>query len=123
MSYLYVVIRSVISAVVLFLLTKWMGQKQISQLNMFDYTVGITIGSIAADMAINTQENDWIFVIAMAVYAAIAVFVSVITTKSLKARSVLSGKPLLLIEDGQWLRENMMLAKLDIDDVLSLIHI
>ncbi len=61
MSYLYVVIRSVISAVVLFLLTKWMGQKQISQLNMFDYTVGITIGSIAADMAINTQENDWIF--------------------------------------------------------------
>ena len=70
MSYLYVVIRSVISAVVLFLLTKWMGQKQISQLNMFDYTVGITIGSIAADMAINTQENDWIFVIAMAVYAA-----------------------------------------------------
>ena len=119
MSYLYVVIRSVISAVVLFLLTKWMGQKQISQLNMFDYTVGITIGSIAADMAINTQENDWIFVIAMAVYAAIAVFVSVITTKSLKARSVLSGKPLLLIEDGQWLRENMMLAKLDIDDVLQ----
>lgn len=119
MSYLYVVIRSVISAVVLFLLTKWMGQKQISQLNMFDYTVGITIGSIAADMAINTQENDWIFVIAMAVYAAIAVFVSVITIKSLKARSVLSGKPLLLIEDGQWLRENMMLAKLDIDDVLQ----
>lgn len=119
MSFFYIIIRSIISALVLFLLTKWMGQKQISQLNMFDYTVGITIGSIAADMAINVDQNDWIFIIAMTVYASIAVLVSIITTKSLKARSILSGKPLLLIEDGKWLKENMMLAKLDIDDVLQ----
>ena len=119
MSFFYIIIRSIISALVLFLLTKWMGQKQISQLNMFDYTVGITIGSIAADMAINVDQNDWIYIIAMGVYATIAVFVSIITTKSIKARSILSGKPLLLIEDGKWLKENMTLAKLDVDDVLQ----
>ena len=42
---------SVGSIVVLFLLAHLMGNKQISQLSMFDYIVGISIGSIAAEMA------------------------------------------------------------------------
>lgn len=37
----------------LFLLTKLMGRKQMSELSMFDYIVGISIGSIAAELATN----------------------------------------------------------------------
>ena len=36
------------SIVVLFIATKLMGNRQMSQLSMFDYVCGITIGSIAA---------------------------------------------------------------------------
>ena len=48
---LKVTLMTVISIVILFFLTKLMGNKQIAQLNLFDYIVGITIGSIAAEMA------------------------------------------------------------------------
>ena len=58
MEYIHVSMTSLGSLVVLFLLTKVMGYKQLSQLSMFDYITGITIGSIAAEMAISL-ENDF----------------------------------------------------------------
>lgn len=51
MEYLQVLPVSLLSSVVLFILTKLMGYKQVSQLSMFDYIIGISIGSIAAEMA------------------------------------------------------------------------
>ena len=49
MGLLTTVWTSVLSIIVLFILTKLMGNKQLSQLSMFDYIIGISIGSIAAE--------------------------------------------------------------------------
>ena len=62
---------SVASIVALFLLVKLMGNKQISQLSMFDYIVGITIGSIAAEMATDL-ESPLRSLLAMVVYGLLA---------------------------------------------------
>ena len=43
-------VRSVLFMIVLFLITKWIGKKQISQLSFFEYVTGITIGSIGAEI-------------------------------------------------------------------------
>ena len=51
MDILYVIFLSVFSLVVLFLLTKLIGYRQMSEMSMFDYISGIRIGSIAAEMA------------------------------------------------------------------------
>ena len=51
MDILYVIFLSVFSLVVLFLLTKLIGYRQMSEMSMFDYISGITIGSIAAEKA------------------------------------------------------------------------
>ncbi len=47
---------TLLSIVTLFLLTKLMGAKQVSQMTMFDYVTGITIGSIAAELATELEE-------------------------------------------------------------------
>ena len=65
------------SAIVLFLLTKLMGNKQISQLTMFDYVIGITIGSIAAEMA-TELEKPLHSVTALVVYGVLAFIISVV---------------------------------------------
>ena len=51
MNILYVILLSVFSLIVLFLLAKLIGYRQMSEMSMFDYISGITIGSIAAEMA------------------------------------------------------------------------
>ena len=54
---LLVIIRTMLVLIILFLLTKCMGKKQVSQMNIFDYLIGITIGSIAADIALDIEKN------------------------------------------------------------------
>ena len=52
-NYLDIFLRSFVSLVVLYVITEIMGKKQISQLNLFDYIIGISIGSIAASLSVD----------------------------------------------------------------------
>ena len=99
MDLLHVAVTSLVSLAAMFLLTKLMGNKQVSQMNLFDYVIGITIGSIAAEMAteLDTPENS---LLAMAVYAVAAVCISLLTNKSLRVRQLMTGKPLILMDSG-----------------------
>ena len=63
-------LTTLLSIAVLFLLAKLMGNKQVSQMTMFDYVVGITIGSSAAELA-TELENPAKPLIAMLLYALI----------------------------------------------------
>ena len=47
--------RGLISLLVLFIITKIIGRKQVSQLTLFDYVIGISIGNFAAEMTINLE--------------------------------------------------------------------
>lgn len=113
---------SVASIVALFLLAKLMGNKQISQLSMFDYIVGITIGSIAAEMATDL-ESPLRSLLAMVVYGLLAFFISVLTSKSLRARRVITGRPILLMSDGKIYRDNLKRARLDLTEFLALCRV
>ena len=72
------------SIVVLFLLAKLIGARQVSQMTMFDYVVGITIGSVAAELAVEIQHPVGPLT-ALVVYGVAAVGIAVLTNKSLKA--------------------------------------
>ncbi|MBQ2422436.1 MAG: DUF421 domain-containing protein, partial [Clostridia bacterium] len=80
MEILNVILTSILSAAALFIIAKIMGHKQMSQLDFFDYITGITIGSIAAELA-TELENPLQPLIAMAIYGIIAVLLTIITSK------------------------------------------
>lgn len=115
-----VFITTAVSVAVLFCLTKIMGNKQISQLNLFDYITGITIGSIAAEAAINLDETFWYCLEAMAVYGLLSFFITLFSAKKPLARRFLVGYPILLYDNGVFYRENFRRAKVDICDFLTL---
>lgn len=120
MEILKIALLSSSSLIVLFLLTKLMGNKEISQLSMFDYIIGITIGSIAAEMATALESDFTQPLVAMIVYAFITVLISFINTKSLKSRKVITGKPLILFDNGRLYRNNFKKSKLDLNEFLML---
>lgn len=108
------------SILVMFLISKLLGNKQISQLTLFDYINGITIGSIAAEMAVSNETTELIIpIIAMILYGVVGFLLSVVTMKSMRCRRFLSGRPLMLIEDGKLYPANLKTAKLDIGDLLT----
>lgn len=119
MEFLYIIILSVVSLVVLFIITKVIGFRQISEMSFFDYVIGITIGSIAAEMSTNLDLEWWKGITAMAVYGIIGVVLSILSQKSIIARKIISGKPIILIEKGKISKKNMKKARIELDDLLS----
>ena len=57
MEIVKIILTSVLSVVAIFLITKIMGHKQVAQLDFFDYVSGITIGSIAAELATDIERQ------------------------------------------------------------------
>lgn len=114
-----IIVRSVVSLVVLFLITELMGKKQISQLNLFDYIIGISIGSIAASLSVDDSINYIDGALAIVVYGLFATLVSFVTAKSIVLRRFFIGTPLVLMEDGKILYKHLKKGKIDINDFLQ----
>lgn len=115
---LYIIALSLGSIITLFILTKLMGYRQMSQMSMFDYINGITIGSIAAEMATSLESNFTQPLTAMIVYALADLFLSWFSSKSIKARKVIEGAPLVLLNHGELYRNNLKKAKIDVSEFL-----
>lgn len=119
MDFIKILILSAVSFIVLFILTKLLGYRQISQLSFFDYIVGITIGSIAAEMSTNIDLEWWKGILAMAVYFILCFAINFIVQKSLKLRGVIDGKPIILMQNGEISRESIKKAKIQINDLIT----
>lgn len=112
------ILTTLLSIVVIFLLAKLMGTKQVSQMTMFDYVVGITIGSVAAELATELEEPVKPLT-ALILYGLVAVLISILTSKSIRARTMVTGKPLVLLENGVIYRKNLQKARLDLNEFLT----
>lgn len=113
------ILATLASIVLLFILTKLMGNKQIAQMNLFDYVVGITIGSIAAEMATNLDGDTIGCAVAMAIFALVAFGISVATNKSLRLRAFFAGRPIVLMRNGKLYRGGLKAAHLDLSEFLA----
>ena len=105
------------SLAALFLLTKLSGNKQVSQMNLFDYVMGITIGSIAAEMA-SELESPLRPLWAMVVYGLTAWGIALLTNRSIRVRRFITGKPLILMDSGVIYRKNLRRARMDLNEFL-----
>ena len=85
-AYIEVALRSIITFVGLLCLTLLMGRKQLSQITFFDYVVGITIGSIAAVIAVDKTVSVVDGAIALVLWSVMPVVVGYIAMKSIKFR-------------------------------------
>lgn len=119
MEFLKVALTSLLSAVTLFVIAKFIGHKQMSQLDFFDYITGITIGSIGAELATELEKPMKPFV-AMLVYGTITVVLSLITSKFPKMRKIINGTPTIIMNNGKIYRKNMKKAKIDLSEFLVL---
>lgn len=114
-----VLYRGIISLATLFLVTKVVGKKQVSEFSLFDYVIGISIGNFAAEMTINIDSPEFDGIIAVVIFGGIAYIVSFLTLHSIKLRKFFMGEPTIIIQNGLLLRKNMKKARLDINNLLE----
>ena len=114
-----VLIRALLSLITLFLVTKLLGKKQVSQLSLFDYVIGISIGNFAAEMTINLESQELNGIFAVVIFGLVAYIISVLTMKSIRIRRYFVGTPSIIISKGKFNNHNLVKYKMDINDVLK----
>ena len=117
MSFLKLCLVALGSFGALFLVAKCIGHKQIAQLDFFDYITGITVGSIAAEMATELEE-PWKPLTAMFLYGGVTLLLSIISNKFPRSRKYLNGSPTILMDNGKLFYKNLKKAKLDLSEFM-----
>lgn len=117
-DFLNICFRTILILIILFFITKTMGKKQISELNFFDYVVGITIGSIAADISLDIEKDMLAGIAALFIYGFISYIISFISIKSIWARRFIIGVPTVLVEKGKIIESGLKKSKIDVNDLL-----
>ena len=116
---LSIVPRSIFSLIVLFVATKMLGKKQVSQLSLFDYVIGISIGNFSAEMILDLENQIINGVVAILTFGIIGYLISYLTMKNMFLRRFLIGVPTIVIQDGKILCNALRKVNIDINDLLE----
>ncbi len=109
--------RTTVSFAALLLLTRLLGKKQMSQLTFFHYITGITIGSIAANIAGESETPFWNGLLSLVIWTLLTVLLSFVTLKWGGSRMILDNQPTIVINDGRIDEQAMKSVQLHLDDL------
>ena len=111
--------RSLGSLLTLFFVTKLMGKKQVSELSLFDYVIGISIGNFTAEVTMGLDKQYIDGLIAIIAFGIVSWGVSKITMKSIILRRLIIGTPTVVIQKGKILEKSLKKLNIDINDLLE----
>ncbi|GIN70173.1 hypothetical protein J14TS2_06480 [Bacillus sp. J14TS2] len=121
-NWLEIILRSSSMIFILFLLTKWLGKKQLSHLSFFEYIVGITIGSIAAEISTGLQSNFMNGVFSLLVWTAIPFIIGYMGLKNKGVRNFIEGTSTVVVKDGKIQEENLTKEQYTVEELLQLLR-
>lgn len=116
---LVVVVRSIISFFTLLIFTRILGKQQISQLAFFDYVLGITIGSIAAELTVNLSTRAWSQWLGLFCWALLSYVMEYVTMKWRYAAKYIEGEPTIVIMNGKIMESALRKMQYRISDVME----
>ncbi|WP_077300564.1 DUF421 domain-containing protein [Virgibacillus pantothenticus] len=118
-EWIEVIIRSFSLLIILFFMTKWLGKKQISQLNIFEYITGIVLGGIVAIHTIDLNSNFIYALLSMFIWFIIPFAVEYVSLKSKRFRDLTDGRSTVFIQDGKIMEDNLKQEGYSTDDLLG----
>lgn len=118
-GWLEIIIRSLILLVILFAITKMLGKKQMSQLDIFQYITGIVIGSIVATHATDLGTQFGYALIALLVWFLVPFGVELLSLRSKRVRNFTQNKGSIFIQNGKIMEDNLKKERFSTDDLLE----
>ncbi|MGG0463283.1 DUF421 domain-containing protein [Priestia aryabhattai] len=117
MNILEVVVRVAISFLVLLILTRIMGRKEISQMTFFNFVSAITIGTLSGALVTDQTLSIGNGLMALLAWSIFTVIIGIMTVKSKKTRQIIDGEPVIVIKKGKIMEEALRKVRLDMDSL------
>ncbi|AJK90029.1 membrane protein [Lysinibacillus sp. A1] len=115
-------LRTLFSFFTLLILARILGKKQLGQLTFFHYITGISIGSIASQIAAVAETPFLDGLISLIWWSFLTFFITIITLKSKKARVLFDDKPTIVIQNGLILESGLKKNRLHMDELTMMLR-
>ena len=119
MDYLIVLFRTTLFYIIITIIYRFMGKREIGQLGMVDLIVSILIAELAAMSIENRNENIFLSILPIALLVIIQIGMSYISLKNSKIRNLFDGNPSVIINKGRINFKEMIEQRYNIDDLLT----
>ena len=118
-NYLIIIYKTILGYALLYLLMRFMGKREIGQMNLFDFIIILSIADLMV-MGIDDYENSiWHSFVPMIIVAVIQKIIAIISLKSNKIRGLLDGKVSYIIIDGKINVNEMKKQRYNMDDLYA----
>ena len=107
MEILNILLKTFIGYVVLIVLMRFMGKREIGQLNLFDLVILLTIVDVLVVGIENYDDNYFIWLCPIIALGLLQKLISLLLLKCAFFRNIIDGKETLIINKGQMMIKNM----------------
>lgn len=118
-----VMIRTLILYSLVLITMRIMGKKQVGQLEPFELVITIMISELASLPMQDTKLPLIYGIIPIVTLLILQVLISIFEMKSKKIQHILTGKPTILIKDGELQIDNLWKEKYTVNDLLEEIRL
>lgn len=119
MDYLVVLFRTLFFYILITLIYRFMGKREIGQLGIIDLIVSILIAEFAAVSIEQREEPLLMFVFPVLLLLVIQVVMSFISLKSKKVRDLFDGNPSVIINNGMINYKEMVKQRYNMEDLMT----
>ena len=112
------IIEGILIYILALILSKLIGIKIISQMNFFDFIVGVSIGSMIAKIIIDKDHVVFSGIVALITFALLTISTSYLNLKSYSARRIINAKTLILVENGRIIDKNLKRLRITINELM-----
>jgi uncharacterized membrane protein YcaP (DUF421 family) len=111
------VIRAAVIFFFVFLVTRVVGRRELSQLEPFDLILLVVVGDLVQQGVTQSDESVTGALIVISTIAVLSVAVGWVSFRSRRVRLVTEGEPIVLLQDGRLIERNMRRERITLEDI------
>jgi uncharacterized membrane protein YcaP (DUF421 family) len=111
------VFRAAVVFAFVFLVTRIVGRRQLSQLEPFDLILLVVIGDLVQQGVTQSDESVTGALIVISTIALLSFAVSWVSFRSRRLRLVTEGEPIVLVQNGRVIERNMRRERITREDI------
>ncbi len=112
-----VIYRTLLFYSALILVIRLMGKRQVAQMEPSEFVVTMLLANLASIPMEDLERPVWHGLVAMALVLAAERTVSWICLRSIRLRRLFCGKPVILIDNGTLIYENLRRTRVNLDEL------
>ncbi len=122
MDFIGIALKIFVGYIILMVTTKILGKTQINQLTPFDFISALVLGELVGEAIHNKEINLVQMVFVVAIWGGLIYITEWITQKFKRTRSLLEGRPAIVIHKGKINYNALKSNRLDLDQLLNLLR-